>query len=217
MELQCHYSLWPPPKFQALRQAALKSPVMSASMPDIIFKLISRTTFYSERRLNNGHLDPSILRQHGGLCLALLRGVETDRCMTQPTDLGHLPPQSVPEMRWVTRTHSFLECQRSIHCGLSKQGRCHNASTTDSPLKLIQLITLAHQNNLTRLHNSVCQAPTQVQQRPFTVMQRWIRICPECGDHGSSGGGRDRACPSSRDEEMKPLLHWTEERWWVWS
>ncbi len=69
----------------------------------------------------------------------------------------------------------------------------------------------------TRLCDSVRPATSQVSRHPLHHSEG--RGCPHLAsrDRSPTGEGRDRAGPSSRYEVrvLQPLLHCTQERWWV--
>ncbi len=77
-----------------------------------------------------------------------------------------------------------------------------------------QPVLLAYPDGLARLRNSVCQAPSQVQRRPFYIGPNGQGcLCPACRDCGPLGEGCNIACPSSRDEFgfLQSLFHRTQE------
>ncbi len=74
-----------------------------------------------------------------------------------------------------------------------------------------QHVLLAHAHNSTRLHDSVCQATSQVQRRPQDFSGSTDCPCLVRGDCCPPGKGCNRVDPSSRDEAgvLQPLLHRT--------
>ncbi len=69
----------------------------------------------------------------------------------------------------------------------------------------------------TRLHDSVCPASSLVQGHSVHRGVEQRCFCLACGNRGPACKGQNRAGPSSRDEVrvLQPLLHRTQDRWWV--
>ncbi len=80
-----------------------------------------------------------------------------------------------------------------------------------------QAVSLAPEDYQTRLRDSVRPASPQVQGHSVHLSVEQGCPCLACRSRGPTGEGRDRAGPSSRDEVrvLQPLLHRTQERWWV--
>ncbi len=80
-----------------------------------------------------------------------------------------------------------------------------------------QSVSVAPTDHQTRLCDSVRPASPQVQGHPVHFSQTRRCSCLACGNRSPTGEGRDRAGPSSRYEVgvVQPLLHCTQERWWV--
>ncbi len=80
-----------------------------------------------------------------------------------------------------------------------------------------QPISLAPPYHQTRLCDSVRPATSQVSRHPLHHSEG--SRCPHLAswDRSPTGEGRDRAGPSSRYEVgvLQPLLHCTQEKWWV--
>ncbi len=85
------------------------------------------------------------------------------------------------------------------------------------PASAPQPVSLAPPYHQTRLCDSVRPATSQVSRHPLHHSEG--RGCPHLAsrDRSPTGEGRDRAGPSSRYEVrvLQPLLHCTQEKWWV--
>ncbi|KAI2655793.1 ORF V: Enzymatic polyprotein [Labeo rohita] len=87
-----------------------------------------------------------------------------------------------------------------------------------SLVRAAQPVPVVGPDGMSRLCDSVRQAPAQIQEHPFHFCPLGHGcLCPACGDCSLTGERRNRACPSSRDEVgvLQPLLHRAQEERWV--
>ncbi|KAI2667306.1 ORF V: Enzymatic polyprotein [Labeo rohita] len=81
-----------------------------------------------------------------------------------------------------------------------------------------QPLAVVDSDGTSRLCDSVRQASAQVQRRPFHFCPFGHTCrCASCGGCSPTGEGRNRACPSSRDEVrvLQSLLHRAQKERWV--
>ncbi|KAI2651032.1 ORF V: Enzymatic polyprotein [Labeo rohita] len=81
-----------------------------------------------------------------------------------------------------------------------------------------QPLAVVDSDGTSRLCDSVRQASVQVQSRPFHFCPFGHTCrCASCGGCSPTGEGRNRACPSSRDEVrvLQSLLHRAQKERWV--
>ncbi len=137
--------------------------------------------------------------------------MEPGKCCTAHSDpaTGRLPKRA-------PRAAS-LRSTSLPHCGYAGGPLGPTCAVSASLVSAPQSVSLAHSDHQARLCDSVRPASPQVQGCPLHFSESCRYPCLACGDRSPTGEGRDRAGPSCRYEVrvLQPLLHCTQEKWWV--
>ncbi len=146
--------------------------------------------------------------------------VQSEDAMPSPAP----PAQLWSQVSVTPHTQTPLRDTLPFESGPCAPLRCPTVGTSVTPLvPLVRPLgawlelSLAPEDQQTRLRDSVRPASSQVQGHSVHLSVEQGCPCLACRSRGPTGEGRDRAGPSSRDEVrvLQPLLHRTQERRWV--